>query len=121
MILSRIYDRRRRRRFAPSLTRSSTRTECRPSDQGRFLSHLTSILSQPAQAALLPRDHRQDQARRMRAVVMQRVGPHQRWMIRMREHAVGRWRVAIGELEADAVALFEYIRDRQHFDVERVD
>src|SRR5580700_8014555 len=36
-ILSRIVDRRRRRRFAPSLTRSSTRTECCPSDQGRFL------------------------------------------------------------------------------------
>jgi hypothetical protein len=25
------------RRFAPSLTKSSTRTECCPSDQGRFL------------------------------------------------------------------------------------
>ena len=37
MILSRIEDRRRRRRFAPSLTRSSTRTECCPCDQGRFL------------------------------------------------------------------------------------
>src|SRR5580700_1560616 len=37
MILSRIVDRRRRRRFAPSLTRMSTRTQCCPSDQGRFL------------------------------------------------------------------------------------
>src|SRR4029077_13339180 len=37
MILSRVEDRRRRRRFAPPLTRSSTRTECYPSDQGRFL------------------------------------------------------------------------------------
>src|ERR1700722_5345091 len=48
MILSGIKDRRRRRRhsaskmrvtalMAPSLTRSSTRTECCPSDQGRFL------------------------------------------------------------------------------------
>src|ERR1700734_4359816 len=36
-ILSRIEDRRRRRRFAPSLTRSSTRTNQHPSDQGRNL------------------------------------------------------------------------------------
>jgi hypothetical protein len=35
MILSRIEDRRRRRRFAPSLTRSSTRANQYPSDQGR--------------------------------------------------------------------------------------
>jgi hypothetical protein len=34
-ILSRIVDRRRRRRFAPSLTRSPTRTTQHPSDQGR--------------------------------------------------------------------------------------
>src|SRR6202030_526913 len=33
VISSRIADRRRRRRFAPSLTRSPTRTECYPSDQ----------------------------------------------------------------------------------------
>src|SRR5580704_9404616 len=37
MNLSRIYDRRRRRRFAPSLTSSSTRTE-RPSKRSRPLS-----------------------------------------------------------------------------------
>src|SRR5580704_9665012 len=48
MILSRVCDRPLarlrasltrygRRRFAPPLTRSSTRTECYPSDQGRFL------------------------------------------------------------------------------------
>src|SRR6202171_4823059 len=37
MILSRVNDRRRRRRFAPPLTRSSTRTQCHPSDQGRFI------------------------------------------------------------------------------------
>src|ERR1700719_1730940 len=35
MILSRIADRRRRRRFAPSLTKSSTRTIQHPCDQGR--------------------------------------------------------------------------------------
>jgi hypothetical protein len=37
MILSRIVDRRRRRRYAPSLTRSSTRTIQHPSDQSRNL------------------------------------------------------------------------------------
>jgi len=37
IILSRIEDRRRRRRFAPSLTRLSTRTIQHPSDQGRNL------------------------------------------------------------------------------------
>ena len=48
MISSRVCDRRRRRchgasktrvtaPMAPPLTKSSTRTECRPSDQGRFL------------------------------------------------------------------------------------
>ena len=57
----------------------------------------------------------------MRAVVMERVGAHQRRMIRMRENAVGCRRIAIGELEADAVALLEYVSDRQHLDVERVD
>src|ERR1700684_3588059 len=30
-------DRRRRRRFAPPLTKPSTRTQCCPCDQGRFL------------------------------------------------------------------------------------
>ena len=39
----------RRRRFAPSLTGSSTRTECRPSDQGRCLG-LRYIPSTTAQA-----------------------------------------------------------------------
>ena len=73
----------------------------------------------PAHAAL--RDDRQDEARGVRAVVMERVGAHQRRMIRMRENAVGCRQIAIGELEADAVALLEYIRDRQHLDVELVD
>src|SRR5579862_8605399 len=37
MVSSWVFDRRRRRRYAPPLTRPSTRTECCPSDQGRFL------------------------------------------------------------------------------------
>src|SRR5579862_3421574 len=37
VFLSRIIDRRRRRRFAPSLTKIPTRTIQRPSDQGRTL------------------------------------------------------------------------------------
>src|SRR5580698_5962772 len=56
MILSRIADRRRRRRFAPSLTRSPTRTECYPSDQGRFPGLLAGTRSAiiPAQIFFLP-------------------------------------------------------------------
>src|SRR5580704_17606629 len=45
MISSRVFDRRRRRRFAPPLTRSSTRTECCPSDQGRFLGGMKMYLN----------------------------------------------------------------------------
>src|SRR5580700_3243363 len=45
MISSRVFDRRRRRRFAPPLTRSSTRTECCPSDQGHFLGGMKMYLN----------------------------------------------------------------------------
>src|SRR4029077_16004759 len=45
MILSRIEDRRRRRRFAPSLTKSSTRTSQHPSDQGRTAMQCGCILA----------------------------------------------------------------------------
>src|SRR5580698_8818607 len=65
MNLSRIYDRQRRRRhsasktrvtalMAPSLTTSSTRTECCPSDQGRFLG--VAQLSNQTAATLPDRD-----------------------------------------------------------------
>src|SRR5580704_3647308 len=52
MISSRVCDRQRRRRFAPPLTKSSTRTECRPCDQGRFLGlRYISSTTVPAVAA----------------------------------------------------------------------
>src|SRR5580704_9311099 len=47
MNLSRIADRRRRRRFAPSLTSSSTRTTQHPSDQGRQPISLGWLLYEP--------------------------------------------------------------------------
>ena len=55
------------------------------------------------------RDYRQHDARGMRAVVVDGVGPHQRWMVGMREHPVGGRRVAVGELQPDAVALPEHV------------
>src|SRR5208283_5437176 len=67
------------------------------------------------------RNHRQGEERGVRAVVMDRVATHQRRMIGMREYAVGRRRVAIGEFKPDAVVLLENVSDRQHLDVELID
>jgi hypothetical protein len=65
--------------------------------------------------------HRQQQARWIGGVVVDRVGADLRRVVGMREHAIGRRRIAVGELKPDAMAFLEHVGDRQHLDVELVD